>query len=118
MILKLVIWSILCYSVTSILAESYIFMSLRTAIGNFNKSAGIFVRCMLCTGVWVSFLYSLFLWSPTDVIFGNEYSKMYVNFYNIDMTNIVVTFIRTFNDGVFGGAVVYFYHVIENRLRK
>lgn len=118
MILKIVIWVILCYSVTSIFAESYIFKSFRDRVQKFSITLGIFVRCVLCTGTWISFIYSYLLWSPTIPFFYNEYNNIHIILYSIDISSYVSTFVRVFNDGVFGGAIIYFINVIENKLRK
>lgn len=97
--MEIIYWSLAIYSITQIITESYLFKPFRDMwidIPLVHK----FVNCFLCTSVWTAMVSSWLLYSP------------YIEIFNGD------TFIinRMFWDGMFGSGVVWFMHLIENKL--
>lgn len=100
-ILKTFFWSLAVYGITQIITEATIFEWLRDGLSNSDNGIvnffGKLVSCFLCCSVWVSFALS-FLYSPSFELWPN------------------VNYGSWFIDGMIGSTIVWFLHVLENRL--
>jgi len=104
MILKLVFWIIAIYGTTQIIVESTLFKPMRNMFDNiYSKPIYILLTCMMCSSAWISFTYSICLWSPSDHIFQEQ---SLIRYYDL-------TF---FIDGMFGSCCVWFIHLFEKTI--
>lgn len=87
------------YGITQIITEAKIFAWLRKGLTN--TWLGDLVSCFLCTSVWVSFVFSYFVYSPAEELVNT----------NFQFTNV-------FLDGMFLSALVWFFYVIESKLSR
>lgn len=103
-VIKFIVWMLVVYGMTQIIVESYIFENVRRVLLKNIPPIGVGIQCMLCTGVWVSFLMSIFLWSPTYQLFTPDTDASYV----------IIKYI--FCDGMLGATVVWYMHLIEHKI--
>jgi len=87
------------YGITQIITEAKIFAWLRTRLSD--TLLGDLVNCFLCTSVWVSFVFSYFVYSLASELFD----------INFEVANV-------FLDGMFLSALVWFFYVIESKLSR
>lgn len=105
--MEIVYWIIIVYGTTQIICESYLFKFIRDfpeKLSIYTAIFSILLRCVLCTSVWISFLYSKLIYSP----FQHIYNYTLIN--NIDAS--------FFMDGMFGSCIVWFIHIIEKKIGK
>ena len=98
--MKIIFWIFAIYGVTQILVEGRVFKFARD-IWKDIPFIYKFITCFLCVSVWVSAVASWLFYSPYLAIF-NDYEMRTVD--------------RLFWDAMFGSAIVWFLHVIENKL--
>ena len=108
---QLLVWSFIVYGITQIIVEAKIFAPLRDWF-NYNRFGffrwfGSLLSCFLCTSVWVSFILSASLYSPTLELWSNLLS-----------TNVLNLGVNTFLDGMLGSCIVWFMYCIESKLSK
>lgn len=134
-ILKFILWAATAYGITQIIVDSTIFEKIRRRVMLRSPFFGSLIHCMLCTGVWVSFILSTFLWSPSETLFFYDvvnvesmaklqYKVMYMD--RGDFESAVSSLMFTvreffisgefmFYDGMIGSTIVWFMYVIERR---
>lgn len=134
-ILKFIIWAAVAYGITQIVVDSMLFEKIRRRVMLRSPFIGSLIHCMLCTGVWVSFILSTFLWSPSETLFFYDvvnvesmaklqYKVMYMDHGDFEsaMTSLGFTVLNffasckfMFYDGMIGSTVVWFMYVVERR---
>lgn len=101
-LLQTVIWSLAIYGITQIITEATIFEWLRSTFSNskndVDKFFGKLISCFLCCSVWVGFLLSVWVWSPSSILWPE------------------IPFGNVFIDGMIGSTIVWFLHIYENKL--
>ena len=63
--MNLLLFILVAYGITNILVYSSIFYNMRLFIIDKSKFLGDLIQCMMCTSVWVGFLLSIIIFSPT-----------------------------------------------------
>lgn len=96
-ILKFLIWSIISYGISSIIVESILFRWIRNVVKRRYEMLHSLITCMLCTGVWVGFLMSVNVWSPSGEVF--KYQNPY--------------YVQVFIDGILSSQIVWLMCLIE-----
>ena len=114
----LLLWALGIYGITQIVAESSLTQPIRNALSKnkFTKPISKLLNCVLCTSVWVSVLASWFIYSPSVDAWSYLYKP---NIYQLPFTTIQIdykVFRILFFDGMIGSTIVWFLHIIENRL--
>lgn len=99
--MKILFWIFAIYGLTQILVESYICKAFRDIWIDI-PIIYRFITCFLCVSVWVSVGASWVFYSPYLDIFDANYG--------------MITSQTLFYDAMFGSAIVWFLHVIENKL--
>lgn len=94
-VLKILVWILIGYSVVQIITESYILKPFRELF-KWDWWQTL-VSCTICTGVWVGFGIGYFLWSPSEEIF--------------DITDYRYIFF----DGLLCSVTSWFIYLVENR---
>ncbi len=101
-LIQTVLWSLAIYGITQIITEASIFENVRNFLTDSNNRIfnffGKLVSCFLCASVWVSFLLSVWVFSPS--LFFWPYLS-------------IGSF---FIDGMIGSTIVWFLHIYENKL--
>lgn len=99
--MKFFLWVLGAYGITQIIVETQYFDWLKNFFRKFilTRWIGEMFDCILCTSVWVGFLFGAFFHSPTQTEFQLS------NFW-----------ISIFLDGMISSAAVWFLHVIEKRI--
>lgn len=101
-LLQTFIWALAIYGITQIITEATIFEWLRDELSNsqdkVNNFFGKLVSCFLCCSVWVSFLLSAWVFSPSATLWPH------------------MPFGSFFIDGMIGSTIVWFLHIYENKL--
>lgn len=97
-ILQIIVWLIVAYGTTQIITDSVLFQPLKDFIKRFRYLGllSTLLDCFLCASVWVCFLTSVFIWSPTQIFLPVQH--------------------QFFIDGMFGSCVLWFLRGIENKL--
>jgi hypothetical protein len=102
-ILKLAIWSIAIYGITQIITEATIFKWLRDYFTQSKNKISLFfgklITCFLCASVWISFILSGWVFSPSTELWT-------------DLSIVESIFI----DGMIGSTIVWFLHLYESKL--
>lgn len=103
-IMQLFVWSAIIYGVTQIVVQSTLFTPLRaylqTSRFSFLRLLYKLITCFLCTSVWVGFIMSLLLYSPTQELWS---------------PNIIL---GTFFDGMLASCIIWFMYNIEHYISK
>lgn len=126
-ILKAVWWLLVSYGTTQILVESYLFMGFRESIRRRSQFFGELISCMLCSGTWVSALLSILIWSPSRAMFTMDvlpvhYTTLdggvlhYVASGLFNIIEILRTGVFAYMDAMLGSTVIWFIHLIDNKL--
>lgn len=101
---QLIVWSFIVYGITQIIVEAKIFAPIRNWLNysrfSFFNFFGTLLSCFLCTSVWVSFILSALLYSPTSTLWP-------------ELNNSSI-----FLDGMLGSCIVWFLYCIENKLNR
>lgn len=116
--LKLFMWLMVCYGTTQLIVLSVIFESPRNYLRSKSGILDSLLGCMLCTGTWVSAIYSFLLWSPSSIVF--DFDVLYYKIGGIG-DNVVGLFrhiIFGVLDAIVGGALIWFLYLIDNKLSK
>lgn len=85
--LKILIWTLIGYGITQIIADSMIFKPIREAFNTkvkgyrafwqfeeqFDNFVYTLLKCYICVGFWIGMFFSVVLWSPTMILFSSEY---------------------------------------------
>lgn len=100
--MKIFLWVLCAYGLTQIIVESSAFNSIKRFIKDtwFHFLYEL-TSCVLCTSVWVGFLFGAFFYSPVQTEFQLS------NFW-----------ISIFLDGMLSSAVVWFLHLLEVKISK
>jgi len=95
---QIIVWLIIVYGITQIIVDSTLFEGIKNFLSVLPivKIISQLMNCFLCASVWVSFLVSYFVWSPTNTFFSFEY--------------------QFFLDGMFGSCVLWFIRAVENKM--
>lgn len=123
--LKLILWILVCYSLTQILVDMKISDGLRhatmkrswkTVVDINGKLSEIeelvpswltkLLSCYACTGFWIGILFSILLWSPNLAVFQE----------NILPDAVYSWILFVFFDGLLSSVTVWFLHLIENKI--
>lgn len=96
-ILKFLLWSMISYGISSIIVESILFRWIRNTVKSRFEMLHSLITCLLCTGVWVGFLMSVNVWSPSGEVF--KYQHPY--------------YIQVFIDGILSSQIVWFIAMVE-----
>lgn len=97
-VLQTFVWALAIYGITQIITEATIFEKVRDKISESSVFFGKLVTCFLCASVWISFLLSIWAFSPSFILWPH-----------LGYTSIFI-------DGMIGSTIVWFLHVIENKL--
>lgn len=73
--IQLIIWSLIIYGMSNILVYGSIFNNFRNTIERWGNNPSVpfhgffhfvreMLRCMLCTPVWIGFIFGFFIFSP------------------------------------------------------
>lgn len=136
-IVKFILWVLITYGITQILVESMLFENFRMKAAKATPRIGDLLQCMLCTGVWMSFLTSIILWSPTnnaflvDILNPETVTSLQVKIasYPDGFHKLLTTVIYKayagwgyfriiFFDGMLGGTMIWLIHLFEIKLSK
>lgn len=102
----LIVFSIICYSITNILVFGSIFEGWRTFTNNVNsKYLGKLFSCPMCLSVWVGFAVSL-----SFLTYGLS-TPLYL--YGCMNTPMCVFF-----DGMFSGGIVWLLHTVQEYFER
>lgn len=137
-IVKLIMYQLIGYCICQVLVESDLFTNFRNKIRLRSLTLGKLVSCMLCSAIWISFLMSIFIWSPSMEVFAmdivnmnelfNMNFKILLSDSNLFGTLVLKTmltlkiwyyqFLFVFLDGMLGGTIIWFIHGLERRLYR
>tara|TARA_R110000803_G_scaffold181015_1_gene243406 strand:+ start:139 stop:609 length:471 start_codon:yes stop_codon:yes gene_type:complete len=134
-LIKFMVWVLVIYGATQIIVEGSIFDNFRQRMLTKKPWFGRLVNCVLCTSVWISLIFSVILWSPSEGLFildivdvdalmrlESALGSGVDTFGNMIATAVYigyslwVKFIITLCDMMAGSAMVWFLHVIEKKL--
>lgn len=111
----LLIWCLIIYGITQIIVEASIFSWLRNALlkrkNPVDSFFGKLISCFLCASVWISFILSATLYSPTEELWPHLAS---LDILSISVGGVVTTFL----DGMLGSSIVWFLYCIESKLTR
>jgi len=112
-ITQLLIWCLIVYGITQIVVEATIFSKLRSVLSRNISFLGKLISCFLCSSVWISFILSVTLYSPTAQLWPHLLSLEF------PATDIPMGwFVTMFLDGILGSSIVWFLYCIENKLTR
>lgn len=94
MILKLILWCMMGYSITQIITQTKIFKPIRELLNL--QIWRYFWGCVICVGVWVGFGMGWLFWSPTRIIF-NLTDVQYI-FFDGMLCSVISWFIYLFEE--------------------
>lgn len=133
--IKFILWVLIIYGITQIIVESELFEGFRQKVYKWSPPIGTLVHCMLCTSVWVSFIVSMILWSPTKAVFFDDIllhsvgdtQDIGINHFDmiietiIDLiysvnTAIINTGQYIFYDGMVGSVLVWWVSLLERMI--
>lgn len=121
MILQLIVYGLIVFGSTQIIAEAMIFKPIRDLFKDSQFSIirfiGKGISCFLCVSVWMSAFISLCIYSPTSNIFPNlsdSTNNILILFINIDVTQFKILF----TDAMLGSAIAWFLYCFEIYLTK
>lgn len=102
-LLQVFVWSLTIYGITQIVTEATIFewfrVWLKTGTNAVRHFLSKLVSCFLCTSVWISGLLSVWIFSPSSILWPD-----------------VSVFESAFIDAMFGSTIVWFMHLYENKI--
>lgn len=118
-VLKLILWALVSYGATQIIVESTLFGPFREWVAERSKFFGTLITCMLCGGTWVSAFTSLLIWSPSRVAF--QYDVFGVDlesspFVIFTIIGILQRIVYLWMDAMIGSTIIWFLHLIDNKL--
>lgn len=122
---KFILWILMIYGINQIITQSSLFKDFREFTSH--KFIKKIVNCFLCNSVWVSFLISFTIWSPSMIAFGSEFTHgvIYTTFksfweYDEGWLNTlfpiywgIISVICSFLDAMLASTVIWFLHLIE-----
>lgn len=108
--LKILIWALIGYGITQIIADSMIFKPIRESFNTkvkgyrafwtfekqFDNVVYMLLKCYICVGFWIGLLLAVFLWSPSLFFFGNKFYFIF--------------------DGLLMSCIVWFLKIIEDAI--
>lgn len=117
-IVQLVVFGLIVYGMSQIISEASIMKPVRNFFSEsdnrFMSWVGTGISCFLCISVWVSFLISWHVFSPSLVVY--PYIKAPAIF-SIGEIEIVYTKAKIlFIDGMIGSAIAWLYRSVEEFL--
>lgn len=114
-IFRTIIWGMISYATSSIIAESSLFKPIRNFFLDLKITAwlGRLLSCILCTSVWVSAFFAYNLYSPAFSIWGKRIIGT-MELFGYDVTVAWVLFL----DGMLGSCIVWWIHILENKVSE
>lgn len=105
-----VIWILACYGITQIIVESGLFENPRGWLLKKTPLIGRLANCILCASVWVGFLLSILVWSPSTFYFGDEMGNHLIG---LNYSKTVKIILSVFVDGMIASSLVWLIHIAE-----